>query len=120
MKPPPPILPALGCVTASANAVATAASTADPPLARTAAPASHAGLDVQTTRPSFEGTASSGAATSASGAGTSASTRARAGNRRLDRVIAEAYIRPPATARKPPRPEGVFLAPLGRRMQVWP
>ena len=54
MKPPPPMLPALGCVTASANAVATAASTAMPPLARTAAPASQAGADVQTTSPSFD------------------------------------------------------------------
>ena len=34
MKPPPPMLPALGCVTASAKAVATAASTAEPPFAR--------------------------------------------------------------------------------------
>ena len=32
MNPPPPMLPALGCVTASANAVATAASTALPPF----------------------------------------------------------------------------------------
>src|SRR6516164_689177 len=61
MKPPPPMLPALGCVTASANAVATAASTASPPLARTAAPASHAGDEVHTTSPSFDETPSSGA-----------------------------------------------------------
>jgi hypothetical protein len=56
MNPPPPMLPAAGSVTASANAVATAASTALPPFAITDAPASHAGADVQTTRPSFEGT----------------------------------------------------------------
>ena len=56
MKPPPPMLPALGSVTASAKAVATAASTALPPLARTAAPASHAGADVHTTSPSFDET----------------------------------------------------------------
>src|SRR5829696_1590967 len=62
MNPPPPMLPALGSVTASANAVATAASTALPPLASTAAPASHAGADVQTTSPFFDDTASSGAA----------------------------------------------------------
>src|SRR6516225_646995 len=61
MNPPPPILPALGCVTASANAVATAASTAFPPRARIAAPASQAGDDVHTTRPSFDETPSSGA-----------------------------------------------------------
>src|SRR5437588_3854937 len=61
MNPPPPMLPALGCVTASANAVATAASTAFPPLARIAAPASHAGDDVHTTSPFFDETPSSGA-----------------------------------------------------------
>src|SRR5579883_2419394 len=38
MKPPPPMLPAEGNVTASANAVATAASTALPPDASTSAP----------------------------------------------------------------------------------
>src|SRR6185436_12414777 len=53
MNPPPPILPALGCVTASANAVATAASTAFPPRARIEAPASQAVDDVQTTTPSL-------------------------------------------------------------------
>src|SRR4051812_3822300 len=56
MKPPPPMLPALGCVTASANAVATAASTAFPPRASTAAPASQAGADVQTTSPPRDAT----------------------------------------------------------------
>ena len=40
MKPPPPMLPAVGCVTASANPVAMAASTALPPLRRTRAPTS--------------------------------------------------------------------------------
>src|SRR5258708_3012363 len=58
MKPPPPMLPALGCVTASAKAVATAASTALPPLASTPAPASQAGAEVQTTIPSFDWTPS--------------------------------------------------------------
>ncbi len=51
MNPPPPMLPALGCVTARANAVATAASTAFPPIASTEAPASQAGAEVQTTDP---------------------------------------------------------------------
>src|SRR5205809_3734539 len=37
-KPPPPMLPAEGWVTASANAVATAASTAFPPSHRTSTP----------------------------------------------------------------------------------
>ncbi len=61
MNPPPPMLPALGSVTASAKAVATAASTALPPFASTAAPASHAGADVHTTIPSFEETAAAAA-----------------------------------------------------------
>ena len=38
MKPPPPMLPAVGCVTASANAVATTASIAVPPSLMTSAP----------------------------------------------------------------------------------
>jgi hypothetical protein len=38
MKPPPPRLPALGKVTANANATAIAASTALPPAASTSAP----------------------------------------------------------------------------------
>src|SRR5437762_11587342 len=38
MKPPPPILPAVGWTTASANAVATAASTAVPPSLIASAP----------------------------------------------------------------------------------
>src|SRR6185369_13202153 len=38
MKPPPPMLPAVGWTTASAKAVATAASTAVPPAAITSAP----------------------------------------------------------------------------------
>src|SRR5688572_11456156 len=57
MNPPPPILPALGCVTASAKAVATAASTAFPPFARIAAPTSEAGAETETTMPVFEETA---------------------------------------------------------------
>src|SRR5579862_667567 len=56
MNPPPPMLPANGCVTASANAVATAASTALPPFANTDAPASDATSDDDTTRPVFEAT----------------------------------------------------------------
>src|SRR6185503_7964616 len=57
MKPPPPMFPALGCVTASANAVATAASTALPPFARIAAPTSDAGAETETTSPVFDSTA---------------------------------------------------------------
>src|SRR3569833_2978524 len=51
MNPPPPMLPALGCVTARANAVATAASIALPPFLRPAAPAPDAGAEVDTTIP---------------------------------------------------------------------
>src|SRR4051812_38785943 len=61
MKPPPPRLPADGWVTASAKAVATAASTALPPCARTLAPASQEGAETQTTRPSLDGTPRSSA-----------------------------------------------------------
>ncbi len=52
MNPPPPMLPALGCVTASANAVATAASTALPPFFSIDAPTSDAGAEVVITIPS--------------------------------------------------------------------
>ena len=48
-KPPPPMLPAKGCVTASANAVATAASTALPPDFSTATPTSVASGSCATT-----------------------------------------------------------------------
>src|SRR3954471_9213132 len=54
MKPPPPMFPALGCVTASAKAVATAASTALPPFLRMAAPTSEAIEVVDTTIPRFD------------------------------------------------------------------
>src|SRR5262245_36956692 len=56
MKPPPPRLPANGYVTASANAVATAASTAFPPFPRMLAPRSDAMPDAETTRPLFDRT----------------------------------------------------------------
>ena len=51
MNPPPPILPAAGCVTASAKAVATAASTAFPPDLRICKPASEPGCETETTTP---------------------------------------------------------------------
>ena len=51
MKPPPPMLPALGCVTASAKPTATAASMALPPLLRTLSPASVACASRVTTMP---------------------------------------------------------------------
>jgi hypothetical protein len=49
MKPPPPIFPADGCVTASAKPTATAASTAFPPASSTATPASVACRSTVTT-----------------------------------------------------------------------
>ena len=51
MNPPPPMLPAVGYVTASANPVATAASTALPPFASTSRPTSLAMLLAETTIP---------------------------------------------------------------------
>src|SRR6187551_2750990 len=51
MNPPPPILPAAGYVTANANPVAIAASTALPPDASTCAPASLAIALADTTMP---------------------------------------------------------------------
>ena len=51
MKPPPPMLPASGQETASAKAVATAASTAFPPSAKTFAPIRLATAESLTTIP---------------------------------------------------------------------
>src|SRR6516164_4975620 len=51
MKPPPPRLPASGQVTARANAVATAASTAFPPCLRMLHPTADASGDTETTIP---------------------------------------------------------------------
>ena len=51
MNPPPPMLPASGNVTASANPVATAASTALPPWRRMSLPTSDAGAETDTTIP---------------------------------------------------------------------
>ena len=56
MNPPPPMLPASGNVTAIASAVATAASTALPPLAKIAAPTSAAAGDTHTTIPVVDST----------------------------------------------------------------
>src|SRR5436190_11987374 len=58
MNPPPPMFPANGYVTASANPVATAASTALPPRERTAAPMSEAYAETETTIPAVELTGS--------------------------------------------------------------
>jgi len=53
MKPPPPMLPALGCVTARANPTAMAASTALPPRLSTSSPAEVACFSRETTMPCF-------------------------------------------------------------------
>ena len=52
MNPPPPMLPAVGWVTPSANATATAASTALPPRFRIAMPMSLALASALATAPS--------------------------------------------------------------------
>src|SRR5437867_3756565 len=54
MKPPPPMFPAAGYVTASANAVATAASTALPPRRSTCAPTSDAIDELEMTSPRLD------------------------------------------------------------------
>src|ERR1022692_1430599 len=51
MNPPPPMLPALGCVTASASPTATAASIALPPFCRTSSPTAVAWRSRDTTMP---------------------------------------------------------------------
>src|SRR5262245_15736040 len=51
MKPPPPMLPAVGWVTAKARPVATAASTALPPFFRISRPAFEAIGSTDTTAP---------------------------------------------------------------------
>ena len=51
MNPPPPMLPANGCVTAIANPTATAASTALPPFCSTDTPTSAAIDSIATTMP---------------------------------------------------------------------
>src|SRR5439155_15452241 len=53
MKPPPPMLPAVGWTTASANAVATAASTAVPPSLIASAPMREAISFCEAAMPSF-------------------------------------------------------------------
>src|SRR3954468_15316580 len=119
MNPPPPMLPALGWVTASAKAVATAASTADPPLASTAAPASQAGAGVETTSPPFEGTPSSGAAITPRRAGIASSSAIRGSARRRTCVIPAAYperwLAPLRQRCQPPFGGGVLFAQLGSR-----
>src|SRR5690606_14534596 len=51
MNPPPPMFPAVGCVTARAKPVAIAASTALPPASRIRAPTSLASVFADTTIP---------------------------------------------------------------------
>src|SRR5438094_961686 len=62
MKPPPPMLPAYGCVTASAKPTATAASTALPPAWRISSPASEACASLVTTIPCRAATGSNASA----------------------------------------------------------
>src|ERR1051325_10158387 len=62
MKPPPPRLPAAGCVTASANATAIAASTALPPRFMTSTPTLEPTSFVDATMPCLARTGSRGTA----------------------------------------------------------
>src|SRR5262245_51178919 len=125
MKPPPPMFPALGCVTASANAVATAASTALPPFARIAAPASQAGDEVHTTSPSFDATPSSSGALASGASEMTARTTLNAANLFS---MATAYLSPAAAPRvSAGRKAGGRRAEAGHRscessagMDIWP
>src|SRR5262245_17726632 len=63
MKPPPPMLPAVGCTTASASAVATAASIALPPSLSTSAPICDAIVFAEITMPFFARTGTEPAST---------------------------------------------------------
>src|SRR6516162_3219787 len=62
MKPPPPMFPAAGSTTASAKAVATAASTALPPFSRISTPAREASSSSVVTIPCAARTGSAGQA----------------------------------------------------------
>src|SRR5688572_12185876 len=75
MKPPPPMLPAAGCTTASARPVATAASTAFPPALSTAAPTSLASAFADTTMPCVPRTGSTAVCTGVGGGAGACSTR---------------------------------------------
>src|ERR1043166_6305172 len=77
MNPPPPMFPAAGGVTASADAVATAATTALPPLRRTAAPTSEAIPSTETTSPVLESTGGGTALRGWAAAGAANRTAAR-------------------------------------------
>src|SRR5437868_695138 len=104
MNPPPPMLPAAGYVTASANAVATAASTALPPALRTDTPAADASGQTETTTPLPKLLGSSPASARGDKRLTVIRTRARTGNAR--RFIGESR-------------EGAGLQGLSRK-PVWP
>ena len=71
MKPPPPRLPAEGCVTASAKPVATAASTALPPRLRMSMPTWEASGEREATTPFWPRTTCAGSAVAGSALGAS-------------------------------------------------
>src|SRR5215216_3901729 len=98
MKPPPPRLPACGCVTASAKPTATAASTALPPPLSTSTPTRAARASWATTMPWRATTAPSCARTTPSGIRTTASCArtdafARSRNARTARSIKHSTLR---------------------------
>src|SRR5208337_2406379 len=72
MKPPPPMLPARGRVTASAKPTATAASTALPPSRKTSSPTRDAAASWVTTMPCFATTGTAVAKGEMTGGGSAA------------------------------------------------
>src|SRR6185503_7835169 len=89
MKPPPPRFPAAGCVTASANATAIAASTALPPRFMISTPTREATSFVEATIPCFARTGSRAAAI---GAFTKTSARIKAIGLNVRRVFIAAFV----------------------------
>src|ERR1700694_1290752 len=93
MNPPPPMLPARGSVTASANPTATAASTALPPLRRISTPTLVASGSSLTTMPLL---ASTGASECAAGAASAAArkpmTAIRKKRRNIGLLAADAIV----------------------------
>src|SRR5665647_2798429 len=91
MKPPPPMFPALGYVTASAKPVATAASTAFPPAFMISTPASLAYFDML---PAIACSADGGAGPAAAGLGCwRQPTRGTAPNAARERAEVEICVR---------------------------
>src|SRR5271157_2886213 len=103
IKPPPPIFPATGCVTASANPTATAASTALPPSRRICTPTSEANGSLEATIPCRPATGVKASAVSAD----ANTTRARNSFvRRLKYMVPQAIAGRCRRMSDAPRPSG--------------